>query len=756
MVEIVIGLIIGLAAGGALYLVGKREISPLRQEASSLRQELDSVRPTIQEHELARAKSEAQLDERSEALTRLSASHQEELVRAQQLRNELAEAQAALSTSQALHKASRENATTLTKERDTARVELQKRQTELGLARENLSESESTLVATREQVATLTTERDLARENLRGREDELGTAREELERIRSEHEARMDELTKKQGEVDALFKSIATDVARASNEEFRKQATEDFKRQRELAGQELKQQVEPVGQALQHMRQHLTDIEKQRTGAYEGVNKLIEQTQGQIQKLNDETGDLRAILQSSRHRGRWGEAALENLLELAGMRRGSDFQTQVTGEHGAGRADVVVRLPGGKQLIIDSKTPFDKYREALDAPTEAEQSALLKQHADVVLGTAAQLGRDNYQAQFEASLDFVVMWIPTDSILEGATRALPDLIEQAFDRHRVLLATPVTMIALLSGVAAALRQEEQHEQLQQNAQAIQEAGQRLYDGVRRHARVYAELGSAIERLSNKYNDGVGSIQGNLLQGARQMRELGGGVEGSEAEVPSRLTHESRNFTSRELREPEERGEDAVAGFEAESLPSHAEPVEPVVTDQDEGENIVPTNERSDILADSVSLPLDGARVGGEYAPTAQAHEVTQLPGSRGRRRERPQLRREPAEGNRKSAPSAFRLWGETHEVKHWNDILVGVANQIYQRRRGDFLTALSWRGSKGRQYVATAPHQLKQPRRIGESDYWIEVNHSAEKCFERAGLLLEHFGFDGNDLTLVH
>ncbi len=466
--EVVIGLIIGLAIGGAVAWLVRREASGLRSDAADLRTELNDIRSVLGDAERDRTEANARLDERSSVL--------------QQTTDEL--------------------------------------------------EQE------RERVSTL--------------RDSLADAREELQQVASDREARIEELHKKQAEIDTLFKGVAADVARASNEEFRKQAAEDFKRQRELAEQELKQQVEPVGKELEQLRKYVGELEKARAGAYEGVNKLIEETQRQVGRLNSETGDLREILRSARHRGQWGEATLENIFELAGLRQNTDFFKQASGERGTGIADFVVRLPGGKRIIIDSKTPFDTYREALSAETIEAQAELLQQHAKTVQDTAAALAGRKYQDQFDDSLDFVIMWIPTDSILEGATRAAPALIEDTFSKHRVLLATPVTMIALVSGLAAALRQEEEQELLHENALAIQAAGQRLYDGVRRHAQVYGRLGSQLETLLRTYDDGVGSIQGNLLQGARQMRELGGGREGIAAPEPEEIRLSPRKITSKDL------------------------------------------------------------------------------------------------------------------------------------------------------------------------------------------------------------
>lgn len=393
-------------------------------------------------------------------------------------------------------------------------------------------------------------ELDAERRQVTQLRDSLGNAREELKQVESDRTARIEELNKKQEQVDTLFKSIAADVAKASNEEFRKQAEQDFKSQRELAEYELKQQVEPVGKSLEELRKQITDLEKQREGAYEGVSELIKATQQQVGRLSSETGDLREILRSSQLRGDWGERTLENILQLAGMRPDTDYQTQVNTDQGSGRADVVVRMPGGRKIVIDSKVPFDDYRAALDATDEAQQQELLRSHATNVLHTARDLARVEYAENIDRALDVVVMWIPSDSILEAATRARPDLIAEAFEKHRVLLATPVTMLALVTGVAEALRQERFHDK----ANEIQLHAQTIYDGVRRHAEHYARLGRAISSTAKAYDTGVSSLQGDLLVGARRMRELGGGTEGKDAPELDELAVTTRNLTHRELRD----------------------------------------------------------------------------------------------------------------------------------------------------------------------------------------------------------
>lgn len=437
----------------------------------------------------------------------------------------------------------RSDASTLRTELSEVRGRLEVVERERTEAAARLEERSKVLQTTADQLED-------ARQRASGLTDRLGEAREQLSQVVADRDARIEELDKKQEEIDTLFKSIAADVAKASNDEFRKQAAEDFKRQRELADEELKQRVEPVGKSLDELRKHIGDLEKQRQGAYEGVSELIKATQQQVGQLSSETGDLREILRSSQLRGDWGERTLENILQLAGMRPETDYQTQVNTDQGSGRADVVVRMPGGRKIVIDSKVPFDAYRSALDATDEGQQQELLKSHAANVLNTARDLARVEYAENIDQALDVVVMWIPSDSILEAATRARPDLIAEAFEKHRVLLATPVTMLALVTGVAEALRQERFHDK----ANEIQQHAQTIYDGVRRHAEHYARLGRAISSTTKAYDNGVASLQGDLLVGARRMRELGGGTEGKDAPEPDELALTTRKLTHRELRD----------------------------------------------------------------------------------------------------------------------------------------------------------------------------------------------------------
>ena len=506
--EIVVGLIIGLVVGGGFALFFFRQASAAREKSAGLRTDLKNVESALQSLEVAKVNSETQLKERNRQVESLMQERDE-------FRTQL----------------------------DTRIEDFTETQSKLSAKEASLAQVEAALKRDRDELATKSRTLETTRK-------ELEEARTELEGIKSSDQTRQEELERRRQELDTHFKGLASDIARSSNDEFRKQAAEDFKRQRELAEQELKQRVEPVGQGLADLKKQIDEMEKRREGAYEGVSELIKSTQQRVDSLSSETGDLREILRSSQLRGNWGERSLENILQLAGMRKDVDYQTQVSTDKGSGRADVVVRMPGGRKIVIDSKVPFEDYRSAMEATEDEPRQAFLESHAANVLKTARELSGAEYADNIDQSLDFVVMWIPSDSILEAATRVRPDLIAETYEKHQVLLATPVTMIALVSGVAEALRQERFHDK----ANEIQQSAQTLYDGVRRHAEHYARLGRAITRAGKAYDAGVGSLQGDLLVGARRMRDLGGGTEGQDAPVPETLSVSTRMLTHSELRD----------------------------------------------------------------------------------------------------------------------------------------------------------------------------------------------------------
>ncbi len=333
------------------------------------------------------------------------------------------------------------------------------------------------------------------------------------------------------------------DLARATLETFHKQACGDLEK-RQQAIDEL---VRPLKESLAKVEQNVQELERKRAEAYGGLIehlKSMSSTQAELQK---ETANLVRALRAPSVRGRWGELQLQRVVELAGMVEYCDFITQesVATEGGALRPDLVVRLPGGRQVVVDAKTPLQAVLDAFEAPDEEARSAALAEHARQVRAHLEQLSRKAYWDQFSPAPEFVVMFLPGEVFFHLALQQDSMLIE-AGAKARVLPASPVTLIALLRAVAYGWRQE----QIAANAQEISRLGRELYDRIRKLGEHFEKLGRGLKNSVEAYNDMVGTLEGRVLVSARRFRELGA-AGGDELPGPQPL-----DVAVRELRMPE--------------------------------------------------------------------------------------------------------------------------------------------------------------------------------------------------------
>lgn len=367
-------------------------------------------------------------------------------------------------------------------------------------------------------------ERDAARAERDEVRDEREAALRKLAAAEAEHEARTEELAKAREELETQFKGIASNVVEANSKVFLEQAKAQFENQKKLSEADLKQRqqaidelVKPVKENLAKFEKRVNEIEEKREGAYEGLTT-------QIGQLREATGGLREALRSPQVRGLWGEQTLRNILEVSGMREHIDFVEQhtVATDDGSVRPDAVVRVPGGVQVVIDAKTPLDSYLEAHNEKDEQRQGELLQSHARSLMGRAKELGDKDYAAAIDGSPDFTVMFVPADPILDAAVDVQPTIWEDAWQKHRVLIATPGLLLAFLRTVALAWQQQD----LQENAQEIADGATALYDSLRVYAGHVDNVGKGLQRAVKAYNDSIGSLEGRVLPRARRFEELG--------------------------------------------------------------------------------------------------------------------------------------------------------------------------------------------------------------------------------------
>ena len=360
--------------------------------------------------------------------------------------------------------------------------------------------------------------------------ERLAAERTEVARLKTVLEQERKGAAEKGERMRVEFEAMAAQALRSNQDTFLALAKETFGKEQATARGELEKReqavsklVEPLAKSLERVNAEIGRMEKARAEAFGGLTEQLRALAGAQEKLQSETGNLVQALRRPSVRGQWGEMQLRRVVEMAGMLEYVDFVEQDSTDSEAGRLrpDMIVRLPGGTQVVVDAKTPLEAYLGALEAPDDATRQAQLESHARQVREHVRRLSGKAYHDQYETSPEFTVMFLPSESIFYAALEKDPTLIESGVDQ-KVLLATPTTLIALLRTVRYGWTQET----LKESAQEISALGRDLYERMATLAEHFDALGKRIAGSVEAYNKAVGTLERRVLPAARRFPALG--------------------------------------------------------------------------------------------------------------------------------------------------------------------------------------------------------------------------------------
>jgi DNA recombination protein RmuC len=399
-----------------------------------------------------------------------------------------------------------------------------------------------------------------------GLRQELATLQTRLEEERKSAAEKQEVQRDAQARLSDAFKALSADALRSNNETFLGLARTTLEKFQEGARTDLEKRqlaidklMEPVKETLGKFDLKMGELEKARLESYVGLSQQVRGLAGAQETLQRETANLVKALSSPGARGRWGEVQLRRVVEIAGMLAYCDFEQQVhqAGENGASRPDMVVRLPGGRRVVVDAKTPLTAYLEAMAAPDETARKAWLADHARSVRDHMISLGKKAYWEQFQPAPEFVILFLPGENFYSAALEQEPALIEKLTPENRVVLATPTTLIALLHAFAYGWRQEA----LAENAQEISDLGRELHERLVTMTDHFGKVGSSLASAVDSYNKTLASLDTRVLVSARKFQDLKATHSGKELKSPVPIEVIPRAVPASELpllQKPDER------------------------------------------------------------------------------------------------------------------------------------------------------------------------------------------------------
>ena len=389
--------------------------------------------------------------------------------------------------------------------------------------------------------------------------------KEKLHNEQNNAEEKLRLLNEAEAKLTTVFKALSADALQNNNKSFVELAKSTLEKFQESAHADLEKRqtaiqnlVKPLKESLEKYDQKVQDIEEKRTSAYSSLDTHLKSLADTQKLLQSETSNLVKALRTPTVRGNWGEIQLKKVVEIAGMIEYCDFVTQDNVQAGENRIrpDMIIKLPNGKNIIVDSKAPLEAYLDALESKDDADRLTHLKRHAQHIKDHLTKLGKKSYWEWIEPTPEFVVMFLPGESFFSAALEQEPGLIEFGIRDHHVILATPTTLIALLKAVSYGWRQE----QLTKNALEIRNIGKELYKRFQTFASHFGKIQRGLSSAITHYNNAVGSLERSVLPGVRKFNELGASSN-IKVPVPQQIESLPRKIASPDI--PEQNADSTI-------------------------------------------------------------------------------------------------------------------------------------------------------------------------------------------------